>query len=381
MISIRGRCIQITASHLTIMSEGRISKHSFAPSAQSLSVKVGDLVKLEDQQLSILTKQTSQKSKLTERILHPRRLKTMRMRNLIEYATRDFFINREFTEVRTPLLVRSSGMEAHIDPFQLKSGVFLPSSPEFAMKKLLVGGLEKIFQICPAFRDEPISAHHRPEFTMLEFYRAYSNDLAIQEDVEQLVEFLAKKINDSAQIFYQGININVATPWPRLKVNELFKQHLDIDLNTENSLEKLRARAQKLGTHTDKSDSWDEIYFRLWIERVEPKLPNDRAAFVTHYPRSQAALANLEHTSQGTWAKRFEAYIGGLELCNGFDELTDAKEQRLRFEHEIELRKTIAAKSGASISPIDEEFLAALEEGLPPSGGVAVGLEDRKSVV
>ena len=362
----RGRCIQITDSSITLINESGIQKHSI-PSSRP-EIHVGDIVK----DLKVITKQVSPNAKLTDRILHPRRMKAMRVRRQVELATRDYFFNENFHEVCTPLLVRSPGMEAHIDPFQLSKGSFLPSSPEFAMKKLLVGGLEKIFQICHAFRDEPFSKHHRPEFTMLEFYRAYSNDEAIQHDIEKLVESIAIGIHRKSTIEYQKKQIDLTTPWPRLKVNELFKSHLNIDLAIETTSEKLRNRADQAGVRTDKTDTWDEIYFRLWIERIEPKLPSDRAVFVTHYPASQAALSNLEVDDQGAvWAKRFEAYIGGIELCNGYDELTDSRVQRERFENEIAVRKA----SGGVVSPLDEEFLAALDEGMPPSGGVALGLD------
>ena len=300
----------------------------------------------------------------------------MKIRSEVETRTRDFFMKQGFHEVRTPLLVKSPGMEAHIDPFKLTTGSFLPSSPEFAMKKLLVGGLERIFQICSAFRNEPFSAHHRPEFTILEFYRAYSNDEIIRQDFEKLVESLAIQINGAPEIKYQNKKINVSAPWPRLRIHDLFTEHLEVDLRKENTLEKLRLRATQIGVRLDSSDTWDEIYFRLWIERIEKKLPADRAVFVTHYPASQAALANLEADSLGgTWAKRFEAYIGGIELCNGFDELTDAREQQSRFEIEMDSRKKSIGESGQHLSPLDEEFIMALEEGMPPSGGVAVGLD------
>ncbi len=362
----RGRCIQITDFSMTLLNESGIERYVLERAHPE--IQIGDIV--ED--LKVLTQQISPKAKLTDRILNPRRLKAMRVRSQVEQLIREYFFKQDFHEVRTPLLVKSPGMEAHIDPFQLSKGCFLPSSPEFAMKKLLVGGLEKIFQICHAFRDEPFSKHHRPEFMMLEFYRAFSNDQAIQDDIEKLIESIAMGIHQKTKIEYQKTQIDLTTPWPRLQVNDLFKTHLDIDLAVETTREKLRKRAEQAGVRTEKTDTWDEIYFRLWIERIEPKLPLDRAVFVTHYPASQAALSNLEVDDQGVaWAKRFEAYIGGIELCNGFDELTDSLVQRERFENEIAVRRL----SGGVLSPLDEEFLAALEEGMPPSGGVALGVD------
>ena len=373
---VHGRCIQLTPTEITLINESGISQHPRSPNitpttplTSAAPLKIGDIVEISEAGIHILTSQQSQKTALSfqERILHPRRLKAMRTRAQVETSTRAFFNQRAFHEVRTPLLVRSPGMEAHIDPFQLCTHQYLPSSPEFAMKKLLVGGLEKIFQVCPAFRNEPFSKQHRPEFTLLEFYRAYSNYEVIMQDFENLVEQLALQLFTKASIVYQGQNISLKTPWPRLKINDLFQQHLQIDLLQENTADKLAARAQALGIQTH-GDSWDETYFRLWLDFVEPRLAKDQAVFVTHFPASQAALARLEGQH---WAKRFEAYIGGLELCNGFDELTDAKEQRRRFTEELQLRKKLYGEE----NPIDENFLLALEEGMPPAGGVAVGLD------
>lgn len=364
---IHGRCIQISADQITLINESGVARYP-KPKTE-LKFKVGDILELSEHGIQILTAQQCANISLNfqERILHPRRLKAMRVRAQVEAFIRDFFRNKNFHEVRTPLMGHSAGMEAHIDPFQLKTGQYLASSPEFAMKKLLVGGLEKIFQICPAFRDEPFSKHHRPEFTMLEFYRAYSDYEAIMQDFENLVEKMVFQMNGSAFIEFEAQKISVQSPWPRLKVNDLFREFLQIDLAVESTVEKLAIRAKNLNVKCD-NDSWDEIYFRLWLEFIEPRLPKDRAVFVTHYPASQAALANLTHDG---WAKRFEAYMGGLELCNGFDELTDAVEQRRRFEEEIRLRKNLYNKENR----LDESFLLALNEGMPPSGGVAVGLD------
>jgi lysyl-tRNA synthetase class 2 len=364
---IHGRCIQITQTEITIINEAGIARYPLFKDVPPF--KVGDLLSISERGVEVLTVQQSKKTSLTfqSRILDPRRMKAMRVRGQVETFIRDYFSKMNFHEVRTPLLVKSPGMEAHIDPYQVKTGQFLPSSPEFAMKKLLVGGLERIYQLGPAFRNEAFSQHHRPEFTMLEFYRAYSNHEAIMKDFENLVETMALKLHGQAQFRFGEQNISVKTPWLRLSVNELFKRELQIDLKIESSTDQLRTRAERLGLKTQ-GDSWDEIYFRLWIDFIEPQLPKNEAVFVTHYPASQAALSNIDANG---WAKRFEAYLGGLEICNGFDELTDAIEQRRRFEEEITLREKLYQDQ----SLLDENFLLALEEGMPPSGGVAVGID------
>lgn len=313
-------------------------------------------------------------STFMDRVLDPRRVHATRVRALVERGIRDFFSSREFLETRTPLLVPSPGMETHIRPFRLETGAYLPTSPEFAMKRLLVGGLEKIFQLSSSFRYEPKSTTHHPEFTMLEWYRAYAGIREIQDDTESLVEDLAMRIHGKPFLYYQGKSISVERPWPRLRVRDLFLG-LGVDLVTAKSAEAMAAHCQRLGIASSSWDTWDDLYFRIWLNLIEPNLPADRAVFVERYPPSQAALAVLDQDDDGsTWAKRFEFYIGGLELGNAFEELTDAKEQRARFERDMRERTAIYGDAFPP-TPLDEDFLSALEEGLPPSGGIAVGVD------
>ncbi len=313
-------------------------------------------------------------STFLERVLDPRRLHATRVRRQVENGIRDFFNARDFIETRTPLLVPSPGMEIHIRPFQLTTGAYLPTSPEFAMKRLLVGGLEKLFQLSTSFRYEPKSNTHHPEFTMLEWYRAYAGIAEIQADTEMLVEELAIRIHGKPFLYYQGKAISVERPWPRLRVRDLFKE-FGVDLVSADTAEKMAVECQRLGIAASSWDTWDDLYFRIWLNLIEPKLPPDRAVFIERYPPSQAALAVLDRDPDGsTWAKRFEFYIGGLELGNAFEELTDALEQRARFERDMRERTAIYGDAFPP-TPLDEDFLAALEEGLPPSGGIAIGVD------
>ncbi|MFZ9596553.1 MAG: EF-P lysine aminoacylase EpmA [Bdellovibrionia bacterium] len=315
------------------------------------------------------------------RIQNPRRQRGMKIRSQVENGIRHFFTSQGFLETRTPLLVACPGMEPHIRPFQVQSTLrpderlYLPTSPEFAMKRLLVGGLEKIFQITPSFRDEPRSPCHRSEFTMLEWYRAQSGFLDIMKDTEDLLEALAIEIHGKPSWSFQGREISVKTPWPRLKVRDLFQKHVGVDLTQAQDRETLAQECVRLRLKPNRDESWDDLYFKIWLNEIEPHLPHHQACFVTHYPASQAALAVTEVDEQGVaWAKRFEAYVGGMELGNAFEELTDPKEQRARFEKDMALREQVYGASFPK-NPIDEGFLAALEEGLPPSGGIAVGVD------
>lgn len=320
-----------------------------------------------------------------ERIQDPRRQKALAVRNKIENGIREFFTSKNFLETRTPLLVPSPGMEPHIWPFRLETHssteapTFLPTSPEFAMKRLLVGGLERIFQISPAFRNEPRSPHHLPEFTMLEWYRANSDYEAIMRDTEELFLYLAMKLFGKPSLRFQGYEISVTPPWPRLRVRDLFMEHAQVDLVKCNTAQSLAIECQRLGLSVSNTnnltETWDDLFFKIWLNLIEPKLPKNKAVIIDRYPSSQAALSVLDQDPDGSiWAKRFEVFAGGLELGNAFEELTDSIEQRKRFEKDMELRANIYGDSFPK-TPLDEDFLSALEEGMPPSGGIAIGVD------
>ncbi len=372
----RGRCMSIDPSGPTpqLILQNLTGFHNLA--VQTADCAVGDIVEIQNGSVRVLTPNRSGLSPSFAKFLEPRRRHAMAIRARVESGIREFFESRDFLETRTPLLVPSPGMEPHIRPFRVSpSNSFLPTSPEFSMKRLLVGGLEKIFQICPAFRDEPMSFTHSPEFTMLEWYRAYAGYEDIMRDTEELFESLALKISASPKLNYQGREISVKTPWPRLLVRDLFQEHAGIDLTACGTSRALASECVRLGIKATESENWDDLYFKIWLNVIEPKLPVDRAVFVMRYPVSQAALSVIDQDPDGTpWARRFEVYAAGIELGNAFEELTDPGEQRNRFEKDMRLRAEIYGPEFPT-SPIDEGFLDALAEGMPPSGGIAVGVD------
>jgi lysyl-tRNA synthetase class 2 len=278
-------------------------------------------------------------------------------------------------------------MEPHIRPFFVRTHAtpdesapfpptFLPTSPEFAMKRLLTGGLERIFQLSPAFRDEPRSVTHSPEFTMLEWYRAYAGYEDIMRDTEELFAYLATELFGEPVFEFGGRKISVQTPWPRLRVRDLFLELTGVDLTRSTTAADLARDCARLGLSANlEQENWDDLYFKIWLNLIEPKLPEDRAVFVTRYPESQAALAVVDSDPDGSrWARRFEAYAGGIELGNAFEELTDPIEQRKRFVKDMELREKLYGPSFPK-TPLDEGFLEALAEGMPPAGGIAMGVD------
>jgi lysyl-tRNA synthetase class 2 len=267
--------------------------------------------------------------------------------------------------------------------FTDRGGESITLRPEFTaaiVRSFISNGLQqnlpfKCFYAGPAFRYEPYSTTHHPEFTMLEWYRAYAGYEDIQRDTERLVESIALKLFGRAVIRFQGHDISVASPWPRLRVRDLFRDLAGIDLVAAADVPVMRRECDRRGLSWQDGDTWDDLYFRIWLNLIEPKLPADRAVFVTRYPASQAALAVVDSDPDGSrWARRFEVYAGGLELGNAFEELTDPVEQRRRFEHDMHLRAQLYGPSFLP-SPIDEGFLDALAEGMPPAGGIAMGVD------
>lgn len=279
-------------------------------------------------------------------------------------ALRTFFVDQGFVELKTPSLVVCPGTEPSLDVFstELKVGskkqkLFLPTSPELHLKKALALGAEKIFELAPCFRNGEVTERHQPEFLMLEWYRAYANLTLIKEDMISLVQTLAK-----------ALGVSVPKAVRSYSVAELFKMHCGFDLKPDTSKDELKALAEKCGVDVRSAESIDDYFFLIFMDKIETQLPADELIFVEKYPPYQAALARL--TSDG-WGDRFEAYWKGLELCNAFHELNDPEVQRLRSAEDLQ-KKNEMKKEEISLDP---EFFQCLEAGMPPSGGIALGVE------
>ncbi|UOE99792.1 EF-P lysine aminoacylase EpmA [Bdellovibrio reynosensis] len=277
---------------------------------------------------------------------------------------RQFFYEKDFLEVQTPTLVPCPGTEPSLDVFssQLKVGsrqekLFLRTSPELHLKKALALGADKIFEFAPCYRNGEITERHQPEFLMLEWYRAFDNLKTIKEDVLKLVGFLAEVLQISAPKEVKSYS-----------VAELFKIHCHFDFKPETSIPELKALAQKLNVDVRSAESIDDYFFLIFMEKIESQLCSDDLVFVEKYPPYQAALARM--TEDG-WGDRFEVYWKGYELANAFNELNDPKIQRLRAEEDL-IKKSEMKKEEIQL---DEEFFKALEAGMPPSGGIALGVD------
>lgn len=260
---------------------------------------------------------------------------------------RGFFYDRDYLEVETPVRGKAPIPEAHIDPFESENAV-LYASPEIFMKPLLARGLDRIFQIARVFRKGERGAKHLPEFTLLEWYAKDAGYLDLMDELEAMVPFLAEKLDWGASLTYQGHTVSLSPPWNRLTVRESFERYGSMTL--EQALE---------------TDRFDEI---MGFE-IEPRLGMEKPVFLYDYPASKGSLARLSPQDPSV-AERVEFYICGLELANGFSELTDADEQRRRFEDEHRLRSSL----GKTNYPLPETFLESLKT-LPPAAGMALGLD------
>jgi lysyl-tRNA synthetase class 2 len=311
-----------------------------------------------------------------------RRRPFLEKRAALTAATRAFFTTQGFVEVETPALQVSPGLEPHlvafatdlIAPGGARRKLYLHTSPEFAMKKLLVAGMPRIFQLARVFRNAERAGTHHPEFTMLEWYRAGADYTALMADCEALLRAIAAQ--GVKTLRWRGQDCDPAAPCERLTVADAFKRHTGIDILATApdprapSLDLLAKAAATTGIAPRAGDAWDDLFFRIFLERIEPKLGQGRATILTDYPISMAALSRAK-TGDPRLAERMELYVCGLELANGFGELTDAAEQRRRFEADMDLKQ----RRYGERYPIDEDFLAALTHGMPESAGIALGFD------
>lgn len=290
---------------------------------------------------------------------------------------RIFFKNQGFFEAQTPALVAAAGQEPYLSPFSFdffdekdkKYQGFLITSPEYSLKKLLAGGFDKVFELAKVFRqNESFGGTHNPEFTMLEWYRQNADYRQIMEDTEELLYFLAQKIKSSLKISYQGQAIDLTPPWPRLAIKDLFLKYAGVDLNKAKTLNDFKKQVKN--KNYVKFDDWNDIFYLIFLNEIEPNLPKDKPVFVCDYPLPQASLSKKK-SPDSFYAERFEIFIAGMELGNAFSELVDAKEQSARFKEEHALRQKLKKDN----IPIDKDLLLALELGVLPSGGIAIGLE------
>ena len=300
-----------------------------------------------------------------------RRLPNLQARARLQSSLRQWFAREGFVEVETPILQVAPGAEVHLSGFATdwkspdgeERARWLHSSPEFAMKKLLAGGMQKLFQFARVFRNAEGSVLHHPEFTMLEWYRAGAGYETIMEDCAALLGLTGVK---ELRWLDRVCDPN-ATP-ERLTVAEAFERHAGVDLlGTVGSAEML-SRASGIVMHA--GDSWEDVFFRIMFEKIEHRLGAGRPTILCEYPISMAALARAKPCDPRV-AERFELYCCGVELANAFGELTDPAIQRTRLQADMDEKERLYGVRW----PVDADFLAALDHGLPDCAGIALGFD------
>jgi lysyl-tRNA synthetase class 2 len=299
-------------------------------------------------------------------------------------AARSFFADRGFVEVDTPALQVSPGLEPHLrafatelhDPQQGQATLrYLHTSPEFAMKKLLVAGMPRIWQLAHVFRDGERSATHHPEFSMLEWYRVGASYRDLMEECAALVR-VCQHAAGAQTLTWRGLTADATGEWQRISVAEAFQKHCGLDLLAtapdplHPDTDRLAAAASSIGISPHPGDDWEMLFFRIFLDRIEPQLGRGAPTILYDYPLSMGALAR-GRPDDPRLAERFEVYICGLELANGFGELTDAAEQRARFLADQARKQQLYGQT----YPIDEDFLDALKSGLPACAGIALGFD------
>ncbi|VEC01291.1 poxB regulator PoxA [Cedecea lapagei] len=276
---------------------------------------------------------------------------------------RRFFADRGVLEVETPCMSQATVTDIHLVPFETRfvgpghsqgMNLYLMTSPEYHMKRLLAAGCGPVFQLCRSFRNEEMGRHHNPEFTMLEWYRPHYDMYRLMNEVDDLLQ--------------QVLECGAAES---LSYQQAFQRHLDIDpLSADKAQLREAAAKLDLSNIADKEEDRDTLLQLLFAMGVEPQIGKDKPTFVYHFPASQASLAQIS-TEDHRVAERFEVYFKGIELANGFHELTDAREQQQRFEQDNRKRAAL----GLPQQPVDLNLLAALEAGMPDSSGVALGVD------
>lgn len=313
---------------------------------------------------------------------HADRRPLLLKRGRLKAAIRAHFEGQGFTEVECGALVVSPGNETHLQAFETEltgpDGAshprYLHTSPEFAAKKLLAAGESRIFDFARVFRNKERGRLHSPEFTMLEWYRAREDYAAVIEDTLAVLR-LAAEVAGAKELRHKEAVCDPRAACDRLTVAQAFTHHAGIDLlatlsaQGEGDANALRSRARRGGIDVSDDDDWSDMFAKILTLRVEPRLGLDRPCILYEYPVCEAALARVS-PHDARVAERFELYACGVELANGFGELTDPAQQRARFEKEMAKKERVYDKR----YPLDEDFLKALEN-MPPASGVALGFD------
>ncbi len=298
------------------------------------------------------------------------------LRSGIVSAMRRFLDDRGFIEVETPVLV-SVAAGAMARPFvthhnQLHADLYLRIATELYLKRLIVGGIERVYEIGRVFRNEGVDYYHNPEFTMMESYEAFADYGDVMAMVEEMVGAIARQVLGGTVVEFDGREIDLAPPWPRLSLRDQLIERCDVDFIECSDLDSLAARMESLGLDASQQQSWAGLLDKLISDAVEPHLV--QPSFLVDYPLEMSPLAK-RHRDDPRVVERFEGFIAGMEVCNAFTELNDPVDQRARLEEQEALRRAGGAEGEESYDRLDEDFIEAIEHGMPPTGGLGMGID------
>jgi lysyl-tRNA synthetase, class II len=351
----------------------RTPRGELTVNAEAVAVLAKTLRPLPEKYHGLADVELRYRQRYLDLIMNPDSRETMRRRSRIVAALRSHLVAQGFLEVETPMLHTIPG-GASAKPFvthhnALDIDLYLRIAPELHLKRLLVGGLaDKVFEINRCFRNEGLSPRHNPEFTSLELYEAYVDYTAMMRLAEELISTAAEVALGALQIEYGGTAIDLSPPWPRRGMAELVQEATGVDFLAFADAAAARTAAAALGVELTGGENWGQALEAVFAARVEDRLI--APIHVTGFPRDISPLAKAAR-SDPRLAERFETYIYGWEVANAFSELTDPRDQRARFEAQMRAR----AAGDEEAQPLDEDYVTALEYGLPPCGGLGIGID------
>ncbi len=341
--------------------------------ARAVTVLAKALLPLPEKFHGLADIETRYRQRYLDLIMNEESRETLRRRSRIIAAFRRLLIERGFLEVETPMLHAIPG-GASAKPFvthhnALDIDLYLRVAPELHLKRLLVGGLsDKLFEINRCFRNEGLSPRHNPEFTSLELYQAYVGYAAMIEITESLIAAAAQEVLGATRLAYAGREIDLAPPWPRKSMAELVRATTGVDFLAIADDSAARAEARKLGAEIHETSGWGRALEGAFTHRVEPTLI--APIHVTGFPREISPLAKSD-PADPRLTERFETYINGWEVANAFSEINDPRDQLARFEAQMRAR----ARGDEEAQRLDADFVTALEYGMPPAGGLGIGID------
>jgi len=358
-LGVTGRLFRTRTGELTVAAdEFRLLTKSLRP----LPEKWHGLVDVE----------TRYRQRYLDLVANPEAAAVFHRRSQLMREVRQFFDQRGFLEVETPMMQTVAGGAA-ARPFvthhnALDMDLYLRIAPELYLKRLLVGGLERVYEINRNFRNEGIDTRHNPEFTMLEFYQAYADYHDLMTLTEELLPHLCRVLLGGEELTYQGVRISLSPPWPRLTVVEALRKVGGIREEDLEGAEELRAVAARRGVPVQAGWGWGKLVDALMAHLVEPHLV--QPTFLLDFPLELSPLARSQPDNPRL-AQRFELFVAGLELANAYTELNDPQEQRQRFEEQLRAREG----GDEEAHRMDEDFVRALEYGMPPAAGEGIGID------